>query len=65
MEETEGIRINEERTKEAVQTGANTIAAACPFCITMMSDGIKTLEKSENIFVKDIAEIVLENSTIN
>ncbi len=65
LEETEGIRINEERTKEAVQTGANTIAAACPFCITMMSDGIKTLEKSENIFVKDIAEIVLENSTIN
>lgn len=65
LEETEGIRINEERTKEAVQTGADTIAAACPFCMTMMNDGIKTLEKSENVFVKDIAEIVLENSTIN
>jgi len=61
MEETEGARINEERTKEAINTGAATVASACPFCMTMFSDGIKTLEKTEQVEVKDIAEIVLEH----
>ncbi len=61
MEETEGTRINENRTKEALETGADTIASACPFCMTMMSDGVKTFEKSEEVSVRDVAEIVLEN----
>ncbi len=62
MEETEGTRINEERTKEALATNADTIASACPFCMTMLNDGVKTFEKNEEVQVKDIAEIVLENS---
>ncbi len=62
MEETEGTRINEERTKEALATNAGTIASACPFCMTMLNDGVKTFEKSDEVQVKDIAEIVLENS---
>ncbi len=62
MEETEGTRINEERTKEALATNADTIASACPFCMTMLNDGVKTFEKTEEVQVKDIAEIVLENS---
>jgi len=61
LEETEGTRINVNRAEEAVKTNADTIAAACPFCMTMMADGIKTLDKVEEVQVKDIAEIVLEN----
>jgi Fe-S oxidoreductase len=62
LEETQGKRINEVRTMEAVETKADTIASACPFCMTMLSDGLKTLEKSEEVSVKDIAEIVLERT---
>jgi len=62
LEDEEGGRINEERTKEAIGTGAETIASACPFCMTMMTDGVKHFDKSEEVAVKDIAEIVLENS---
>ncbi|MBS3945901.1 MAG: (Fe-S)-binding protein [Melioribacter sp.] len=65
LEETEGTRININRTEEAVRTQADTIASACPFCMTMMSDGLKSLEKSEQVLVKDIAEIVLENTITN
>lgn len=62
LEDEEGGRINEERTKEALATGAETIASACPFCMTMMNDGVKHFEKSEEVNVKDIAEIILERS---
>lgn len=60
MEETEGKRINIERAEEALNTGAGTLATACPFCMTMLTDGIKAKEKSEEISVKDIAEIIAE-----
>jgi len=62
MEETEGQRINENRTEEALKTNADTIASACPFCMTMMTDGVKSFDKQEEVEVKDIAEIVLANS---
>lgn len=62
LEETQGERINVLRTQEAVGTNANVIASACPFCMTMLTDGIKTLDKSEEVEVKDIAEIVLEHT---
>ena len=62
LEDEEGGRINVARTEEAMSTGAETVASACPFCMTMMTDGIKHFEKSEEIAVKDIAEIILENS---
>ncbi|HKI77293.1 MAG TPA: (Fe-S)-binding protein [Ignavibacteriaceae bacterium] len=62
LEDEEGGRINEERTQEALGTGADTIASACPFCMTMLTDGVKHFDKSEEVNVKDIAEIVLENS---
>lgn len=61
LEDEEGGRINEERAKEALSTNADTIASACPFCMTMMTDGVKHYEKTEEVAVKDIAEIVLEN----
>ena len=61
LEETEGKRVNIERTEEALGTGAKTIASACPFCMTMLTDGIKEKEKSDEVKVKDVAEIVLES----
>ena len=61
LEDEEGGRINIERTTEALKTGADTIASACPFCMTMLTDGVKQFEKNEVVSVKDIAELVLEN----
>lgn len=58
MEETIGKRINVERTEEALGTGAKTIAAACPFCSTMLTDGVKSKEKQDSVQVKDVAEIL-------
>ena len=58
MEETIGKRINNERAKEALNTGAGTVAAACPFCITMLSDGIKDSGTDKDVTVRDLAEIV-------
>lgn len=61
LEEDSGTRINEERTKELLATGAKTIASACPFCMIMLNDGLKAEEKNEEVEVKDIAEIILEH----
>ncbi|MFC2103020.1 heterodisulfide reductase-related iron-sulfur binding cluster [Bacteroidota bacterium] len=62
LEDEEGGTINNERTKEALDTGADKIASACPFCMTMLTDGLKHFEKSEQVEIKDIAEIVLDHS---
>jgi Fe-S oxidoreductase len=62
LEDEEGGKINNERTKEALETGADKIASGCPFCMTMLTDGVKHFEKSDEVEVKDIAELVLENS---
>jgi len=51
-------RINIERADEALDTGASVIAAACPFCNTMMTDGIKNKEKENEVQVLDIAELI-------
>jgi heterodisulfide reductase subunit D len=52
--------INIARTEEALATGATTIAVACPFCMTMMSDGVKNKEKEGQVVVKDLAELIVE-----
>lgn len=57
-EEPGNVRINIERTHEAIETGATTIAAACPFCNTMMTDGVKLADKESSVKVLDIAEII-------
>lgn len=51
-------RINIERTDEGLATGASFIAAACPFCNTMMTDGVKNREKEGDVAVLDIAEMI-------
>jgi len=52
--------INVERAEEALTTGATTIAVACPFCMTMMTDGVKNKEKEAEVKVKDLAELIAE-----
>lgn len=52
--------INVERAEEALGTGASTIAVACPFCMTMMSDGVKNKERESDVKVKDLAELIAE-----
>ena len=52
--------INIERAEEAIATGAEIIASACPFCLTMLTDGIKMKEKEDTLEVKDLAEIIAE-----
>jgi len=58
MEEKIGKRINNTRVEEALSTGADAMAAACPFCITMFEDGIKAVEAQDHFQVEDIAEIL-------
>lgn len=57
-EETGSTRVNWERTEEAISTGATLIAAACPFCNTMLTDGVKKSEKEQEVTVMDVAELV-------
>ncbi len=60
MEEKIGKRVNQTRMKEALNTGAEVLAAACPFCITMFDDGIKGVEAEGQMQIEDIAEIVVK-----
>jgi Fe-S oxidoreductase/nitrate reductase gamma subunit len=60
MEETIGKRVNHERVEEALSLSPNVIGTACPFCMTMMTDGVKDKGATEQVQVKDIAELVLE-----
>ncbi len=53
-------RINVERIEEALDTGAGIITANCPFCITMLSDGIKAKDKQDDVVVLDIAELLIK-----
>ncbi|NQY68155.1 MAG: (Fe-S)-binding protein [Flavobacteriales bacterium] len=52
--------INIERSEEAIETGSDIIATACPFCMTMMTDGVKHFKKEESVEVMDITELVVK-----
>jgi Fe-S oxidoreductase len=60
-EEKGNVRINWERANEAIETKATIIASACPFCNTMMTDGVKGKEKESEIQVLDIAELIAQS----
>ncbi len=57
-EEAGKRRVNEARAEEALETGATVIAANCPFCLTMMTDGVKAKDKQDEVAVMDLAEII-------
>lgn len=60
-EEKGSIRINEERSREAIGTGAKVIASNCPYCMMMLNDGVKANGKEESVEVIDLAELIAES----
>jgi heterodisulfide reductase subunit D len=52
-------RVNVDRAEEALATGATIIAVNCPFCLTMMSDGVKAKDKQDDVMVYDLSELIL------
>jgi Fe-S oxidoreductase len=63
-EEKGKLRVNQERTEDAVESGADIVAVACPFCNTMMTDGIKGKELQEKVKVLDIAELIAQGKSL-
>ncbi|GAB1692324.1 (Fe-S)-binding protein [Krasilnikovia sp. M28-CT-15] len=65
MEEPLGTRINETRTDQALETGASVVAAACPFCISMLTDGVATRKQqgkaADDVRVADVSELLLRS----
>ncbi|TVR82243.1 MAG: (Fe-S)-binding protein [Chitinophagaceae bacterium] len=59
-EEKGEIRVNQKRVNQALETKADIIAAACPFCMTMMTDGVKEKDKQESVKVYDLAELIAD-----
>lgn len=55
-------RINLDRAKEALSTGADAIAVNCPFCLTMMQDGVKSFDKQEEVMVLDLSELIISQN---
>ena len=60
-EEKGSIRINEERSREAINTGAKVIASNCPYCMMMLNDGVKANGREESVEVIDLAELIAES----
>ncbi len=60
MEEARGTRINAERTRQALQTGAQVVAVGCPFCMTMMTDGLAAAQGADGVVALDVAELLAE-----
>lgn len=62
LEERIGSRINELRTEQAMETEAQIVVTACPFCLQMFDDGIKAKAAEESLRVMDIAELVAQSA---
>ena len=60
MEEHEGTRVNVARTEQALEVNPTAIASACPYCLTMMNDGVKMKEQEEQVKTRDVAEILAD-----
>ena len=58
LEETIGERINNMRTDEVIESGADTVASSCPYCLTMLTDGLKDKDAIDKIDAMDIIELV-------
>lgn len=60
-EEPPGQRVNRERARQAVDTGADVVAVACPFCMTMLEDGATSVAGNHELVVRDVAELLRES----
>jgi Fe-S oxidoreductase len=60
MEEEPDKRVNVKRTEQVIETKADVVASACPYCLSMFEDGLKTKGADETIQAKDLSELVLE-----
>ena len=58
LEDKQGTRINVERTSQALSLNPTTIGSNCPYCLTMMTDGVKAAAKEDDVNTLDIVEIV-------
>ena len=58
MEETRGTRINSERTRQVLETGADTVATSCPFCMVMLSDGLAGADGGARVAALDVSEVL-------
>ena len=61
MEEEPEKRLNYKRTEQVIETKADLVATACPYCLAMFEDGLKTKEVEETVKAKDLSELVLES----
>ena len=62
VEEPPDKRVNQERAREAIETGADVVAVGCPFCMTMMEDGINARKGERDVRVMDVSELLWEAS---
>ena len=60
MDEESDKRVNVRRTEQIIEAKADIVAAACPYCLTMFDDGIKTKEAEESIQAMDLSELILQ-----
>ena len=65
MEEQNMNRVNVKRTLQLVDTGAKTVASACPFCMTMLTDGLKSQSLEEQIKQMDVAELLEQSCAVD
>jgi heterodisulfide reductase subunit D len=57
-------RINTARTEQVLGTNASIVAANCPFCVTMLQDGIKEKEKQDSVMVLDLSELIVQSNNL-
>jgi Fe-S oxidoreductase len=62
VEEPAGQRVNQERAREAVETGADVVAVGCPFCMTMLEDGVGARRGDRDVKVLDVSELLWQAS---
>lgn len=60
MEEEPDKRVNERRVEEIIEAKVDVVATACPYCLTMLEDGLKAKEAEESIKAVDISELLIE-----